>query len=54
MGSQKQIVHEGRKGKKQLFNEEIRSQASDEFSQKLVGAVPGGKDLPNRDLTDKE
>ena len=47
-------MQEGRKGKKQLFNEEIRTQVSDEVSQKLVGAATGGEDLPDRDLTDKE
>ena len=39
--TQKPVVQEGRKGKKQLFNEEIRSQVSDEVSQKLVGATTG-------------
>ena len=48
------MVQEGRKGKKQLFKEEIITQVSDEVSQKLVGAASGGEDLPDRDLTDKE
>ena len=46
-GTQKPVVHEGRKGKKQLFNEEIRTQVSDEVSQKLEGAATGGEDLPD-------
>ena len=54
MGTQKQILQEKRKGNKQLFNEEIRSQASDEVSQKMVVAAPRGEDLPDLNLTDKE
>ena len=54
LGSQKTLAQEGRKGKKHLFNEEVRTQVSDEVSQKLVGAASGGEDLPDRDLTDKE
>ena len=54
MGTQKQIVQEGRKGKKQVFNEEIRYQPSDEVSQKMVVAETGREDLPHRDITDNE
>ena len=43
-----------KKGKKQLFNEEIRSQPFDEVSQKMMVVAIGGEDLPDRDLTDKE
>ena len=43
MGTQKQIVQEGRKGKKQLFNEEIRAQPSDEGSQKMAVVATRGR-----------
>ena len=54
VGTQKQIVQDVKKGKKQLFNEEIRAQSSDEVSQKMMVVAIGGEDLPDRDLTDKE
>ena len=43
-----------KKWKKQLFNEEIRAQPSDEVSQKMMVVAIGGEDLPDCDLTDKE
>ena len=43
-----------KKGKKLLFNDDSKSQPSDEVSQKKKGADKGGEDLPDRDLTEKE
>ena len=43
VGTQKQIVQDVRKGKKQLFNEEIRAQPSDEVSQKMMVVATGGR-----------
>ena len=43
-----------KKGKKQLFNEEMRAQPSDEVSQKMMVVATRGEELPGRDLTDKE
>ena len=54
VGNQKQIVQDVKKGKQQLFHEEIRAQPSDEVCQKMMVAATGGQNLLDRDLTDKE
>ena len=42
MWTSKQVVQDVKKGKKQLFNEEIRAQPSDEVSHKMMVSATGG------------
>ena len=52
METQKQIVPQNvKKGKKLLFNEETKSQPSDEVGQKKLLGANGGEDFLDRDLT---
>ena len=43
VGNQKQIVQDVKKGKQQLFHEEIRAQPSDEGSQKMAVVATRGR-----------